>query len=238
MATIAPVRDSILTFWQKMALGIAAFIIFSFAQFSLRGMVDIRVAPIWIHLHALVMVAWLALFVIQPTLIRQGDIARHRKLGSFALIFAAAVVLLCGFSAVMTASMGRVPPMFTPPFFLALNFISLAGFAGMVVAAVLSARRDNEAHRRYIVGANVLLMEPALGRLLPMPLLAPWGEFVVMLIQLATLAIVARHDLKSLGYVHRATLASLAVVAVLHSLTEMVGRLPAMERIATSLAAG
>ncbi|MCJ2184069.1 hypothetical protein MTR62_15395 [Novosphingobium sp. 1949] len=214
----------------------AVFILFSFGQFALRGFVDLAAVPVWIHLHALVMLGWLGLFMLQPTLIRSGDLRRHRQFGALAIGFAVTLVCLGGFSALMSVRTGHVPSFFSPSYFLALNFFDLAAFALMVGAAVHAAVFDRTAHPRLIVGANVLLLDPALGRLLPMPLIQPWGEFVAMVIQLGVLALVARHDRARLGYVHRATLAGMAVVALAHTLTEMVGHLPALGALATALA--
>lgn len=56
-----------------------------------------------------------------------------------------------------------------------------------------------------MLGSTILILEPALGRLLPMPLIMPWGELLVMVIQLGVLWLVVRHDRASLGAVHPAT---------------------------------
>lgn len=234
MASIAGERSDPLTFWQKMAIGIAAFILFGFFQWAARGFVDIPRVPIWIHVHALVMVGWLGLFIYQPTLIKRGEPARHRRFGRIALALAALIVILGSFSAIMSIRTNHVPPFFTPAYFLALTHIGLALFVAMLVAAIVN-RRDTEVHRRLIVGANVLLMEPAYGRLLPMPLLGPWGETVGMVIQLGTLAIVARHDKATLGSVHRATLIAMVAVVANHVLYEIMGRTSLMASLAARI---
>ena len=237
MASIADARAGALSFWQKIALGIAIFILFGFFQWAARGFVDIPAVPIWIHAHALVMVAWLALFVIQPTLVKRDALAQHRRLGQIGLVLAAVVVALGSFSSIMAIRTAHVPPFFTPAYFLALTHIGLAAFAGMLAAAIVH-RRDTQAHRRFMVGANVLLMEPAYGRLLPMPLLGPWGETVGMLIQLGTLALVARHDRATFGHVHRVTIIAMAVVAGYHALFELLGRAPFTVSLAARIAGG
>ncbi|SLK07446.1 hypothetical protein [Novosphingobium mathurense] len=237
MASIADERSGALTFWQKMAIGIAAFILFGFLQWTARGFVDIARVPVWIHIHALVMVSWLGLFIYQPTLIKRGDPARHRRFGRIGMALAALIVILGSFASIMTIRTDHVPPFFTPAYFLALNHVGLALFAAMLVAAIVN-RHDTQMHRRLIVGANVLLMEPAYGRMLPMPLLAPWGETVGMLIQLGTLAIVARHDRATLGSVHRATLIAIGVVAANHALYEAMGRTSLMAELAARITGG
>lgn len=237
MASVAEERVGALSFWQKMAIGISAFILFGFFQWAARGFVDISAVPIWIHLHALIMVAWLALFMAQPTLVKRDSLARHRQLGWVGMGLAAMVVILGSFASIMAIRTAHVPPFFTDAEFLALTHIGLAAFIAMLVAAVVN-RRDSQAHRRYIVGANVLLMEPAYGRLLPMPLIVPWGETVGMLIQLGTLAIVARHDKATLGHVHRVTIIAMAVIVADHALFELLGRMPFTASLAAGIASG
>ena len=60
---------------------IVLFILFCFAQFSLRGFVDIRTAPPVVHAHAAIMLIWLGLFVTQNILAERGQLglvgARH-----------------------------------------------------------------------------------------------------------------------------------------------------------------
>src|SRR3546814_1768620 len=70
-----------LSFWAKMTIGISAFIIFGFAQFGLRGMVDYAHAPMVMHLHGIAMLAWLSLLMTQAVLAGRGGLALHRKLG-------------------------------------------------------------------------------------------------------------------------------------------------------------
>lgn len=237
MASVADARTGALSFWQKMAIGIAVFVLFSFLQFAARGLVDIPAVPVWIHFHALVMVAWLGLFVVQPTLVKRDALARHRQLGRVGVVLAALIVIVGSLSAIMSIRTAHVPPFFTPAYFLALTHIGLASFVIMLAAAIAS-RRDTATHRRFIVGANVLLMEPALGRILPMPLLGPWGETAAMLVQLATLAIVARHDKATLGHVHWATVTGMTAIVVTHALVEFFARVPFTASLAASIAGG
>ncbi|HKT84912.1 MAG TPA: hypothetical protein VJQ77_02370 [Novosphingobium sp.] len=235
MASVADARAGTLSFWQKIAIGIAVFILFSFLQWAARGFVDIPAVPIWIHIHALAMVSWLGLFIIQPTLVKRDMLAWHRRLGRIGLALAALIVGLGSFAAIMAIRTAHVPPFFTPAYFLALTHVSLAAFAGAVIAAVVT-RRATQTHRRFIVLATVLLMEPAYGRLLPMPLLGAWGETVGMFIQLGVLVLVARHDERTLGHVHRATITGMIVVAAVHSLIELLARFPVTAALAGGIA--
>jgi hypothetical protein len=57
-------------------------------------------------------------------------------------------------------------------------------------------RRQSEWHRRLMLGSGILLLEPALGRMLPMPLLGPWGPFIEMCLQLGFVLVLARYDMR------------------------------------------
>ena len=225
MATRAQASTNRMTFWQKMALGLALFIAFGFAQFSARGFVDFGHIPAYIHLHALVMLGWLGVTVAQPLFAERRDRALHRRLGWIGAVFAALVVGLGSFVSIKTIAAHHVPPFFTPPYFLALTQVGLIAFAGLVGAAIIR-RRETQWHRRLIIGSTVMLMEPALGRILPMPLIMPWGEWAVLGVQLGALAIVAGHDRRTLGAIHPATIACMAVVAITHVVVELLAIAP------------
>lgn len=81
MATIAQSVSREERFYQKMALGLAIFIVFGFAQFAARGFVDYGGVPIIFHIHGLVMISWLSVLVVQTTLVARDNLAAHRKLG-------------------------------------------------------------------------------------------------------------------------------------------------------------
>ena len=69
MATNAEGATRAELFWHRMAIGLAVFIVLGFLQFALRGFVDPVAAPFWVHLHGVAMLAWLALLIVQPTLV-------------------------------------------------------------------------------------------------------------------------------------------------------------------------
>jgi len=210
MATVAgAVRAE--RFWQRMAIGLAVFILFGFLQFAARGYVDPARVPPWVHLHGLAMVAWLGVLVAQPTLVMRGDLARHRRLGWIAAGLAALIVALGIFAGVASLVLHRYPPFFTPPYFLALTTVEALVFGAMVVAAIRNRRRTDW-HRRLMIGATIVILEPALGRILPMPLMIGWSDIPVALCQLLAVGIVALHDRRTLGHVHPATRAVAGVV--------------------------
>lgn len=222
-------------FFVRYAIILAAFIMFGFLQFAARGFSSFGTAPAIVHLHGGLMVAWLGIFIAQNMLVHKGELGIHRKLGWFS----AALVLVISITMAMTGyhavDTGRQPPFFTPPYFLALTFVGAFVFAGMVLWAV-TLRKQVQWHRRVMLGSMFILLEPALGRLLPMPLIMPWGEWLTLAIQLLFVWVLARHDRKVLGSVHAATNAVAAILILSHVAFEVIAVLPPMIGFAEALA--
>jgi hypothetical protein len=223
------------SFFVRYAIVIAAFILLGFVQFALRGYSNPITAPPLVHLHGALMVSWLGIFVAQNLLVRRGELAIHRKLGWTAaaiLPLIAVTGIWVGYNAVATH---RLPPFFTDSFFLALTGIGSLTFAGLVAWAI-TLRGQVQWHRRVMLGAMFILLEPALGRLLPMPLLGKWGEWTILAVQLVFIVVLARHDRKQLGVVHPATMAVATIVIAEHVLIETVAILPPVVAFAQKLA--
>lgn len=227
MATVAARISREESFYQNMAIGLAAFILFSFGQFAARGFVDYRAVPLVVHVHAAAMVSWLGLLVVQSTLAQRLDLAMHRRLGWLGLGIVLAIPPLAIAVCVTALRLHFVPPFFTPAFFLSLVAVESLTFAGVVVAAI-AMRRRTAWHRRFMIGATIILLEPAFGRTLPMPLMGIWGEWVAMVLQLVVVAIMARHDRTSRGKVHAATAVVAALVVLTHVVDTLLGMTPRM----------
>lgn len=224
-------------FWHRMAIGLAIFILFGFLQFALRGFVDPVAAPFWVHLHGLAMLAWLALLIAQPTLVTRDNLVRHRQLGQIGGLLAIFITCLGVFTGVASLALNRFPPFFTPPYFLALTVIESLVFGAMVAWAI-RRRRATDWHRRLMIGATIVILEPALGRLLPIPLMGPWAEPAVALCQLFAVAIVAAYDRRSRGAVHPATWMIAAVVIATRVAISLLSMTPPVIALATRLAGG
>ena len=222
-------------YFTRFTIGLALFILLGFVQFSLRGFVDVRKAPILTHLHGGLMVAWLGLAVVQNITAQTSRINLHRKLGwiSAALVGG---ILVTGIAVAFDALAGhRAPPFFSAPYFLALTTLEPIGFAVLVVWGV-SLRQKTQWHRRIMLGATIVILEPALGRLLPMPLLSGWGEWIILTIQLGVLSLLAKHDRFVLGRVHPATLSLMVTVATIHLSVTTLSKVPSFARFAEALA--
>jgi hypothetical protein len=184
------------------------------------------------------MVSWLGMFVLQSVLISRMQVQLHRTLGWLTVGIATAVVVVGSYTGIHAVALGIVPPFFSPAFFLAVNQLGIAAFALTVVLAVVF-RRQVQWHRRLIIGSGIIIAEPALGRLLPMPLLGQsGGELAILGVQLLMVAAIARHDRKMLGQVHPATLVVAGITVSVHLLVEIASSLPVTAQLAASIAAG
>jgi hypothetical protein len=238
MATLAAAHFSgDQRFYSRMAIGISVFILFGFMQFAARGFVDYRAAPLWVHLHGVVFVSWLGVFVTQNLLAERGAIAVHRKLGWAGVVLAIGMVLMGSFTAIRALDLHRQPPFFEPPYFLALTHVGLTFFIAAVTAAIVT-RRQTEWHRRLMLIATVLITEPAFGRLVPIPLLgAEGGETLVAVLQIGILAIAMLHDRRHRGAVHPALWWGVGLIVAMHLSVSLFSRFPPVIAMAQSLAA-
>lgn len=236
MATAFNARAGRVSFWAKMTVGMSAFIVFGFAQFALRGFVPFRHVPIVFHVHGIVMLSWLGLLCTQALLAGNSTGLRvHRRLGWASIGMVPIVVALTSATCLIALKVAIFPPFFTPAYFLALVHVSLVIFA-LLVATAIVRRADAGWHKRLLLGSTILLMDPALGRVLPMPFIMPWGEWLAMAIELAMVALIARHDRGETGAIHPATaVVALAVIAS-HVVTELLAVTPAWIAFATPFA--
>lgn len=198
-------------FFLFMAIAIAATVIGGFGSFALRGLVNARAAPFWVHLHGAVFMAWTLLYVAQAALAASGSLALHRRMGWSALGLATVMVPLGAVTAMMAVVRNRVPPFFTPEIFLALSALELAAFVLLLVLAI-RARRRSDWHKRLMLCAMVAIIGPAFGRILPMPLLGPMGGLAVLVGQLSFLLVAIAHDVVTRRHIHPAYGVGAAVI--------------------------
>ncbi len=222
-------------FWHRMAIGLAIFIVFGFLQFALRGFVDPVAAPFWVHLHGVAMLAWLALLIVQPTLVSRDNLALHRRLGWIGAGLALFITGLGIFTGLASLVLNRFPPFFTPPYFFALTTVESLVF-GLMVWAAIRRRHTTAWHRRLMIGATIVILEPALGRILPMPLMIGWSDIPIGLIQLGVVGIIALYDRRTLGRIHPATKAIAAIVIAVRITIYLLAMTPPVIALAERLA--
>ncbi|MFM5917458.1 MAG: hypothetical protein ACKOOL_07995 [Novosphingobium sp.] len=178
-------------------------------------------SPLVVHAHALTFMGWVAIFVTQATLGARGQIDQHRKLAKLAIAWMGLMIVMGTVVTVRMIRNGTVPFFFRPQHFLIFDPMSVLFFAGMVLYAV-SRRSQTDWHVRLQLGAMAILMGPAFGRLLPMPLLQPWSwecaAAACAIFPLIGMGI----DLKRRGSVHPAWYVSLGALIAMVVVTDAV----------------
>jgi hypothetical protein len=152
-----------------------------------------------IHVHALSFTGWILLGAVQPWLVQSGNVAAHRRWGTFGAGLAFLVWALGNWAAVEAMHVGY-RGLGDPHAFYAITFFSIQAFA-IIVALGIWKRRDAEAHSRLMLLSNAAILEAAVGRL-PLDLVvatAPVSFYVG-----ADLVILAGalHDRLNRGRVH------------------------------------
>ena len=178
-------------------------------------------SPVRVHVHAVLFMGWVAIYLTQNSLVAIGRIDLHRKLGWVAAGWMVAMVV-SGF--VVTVAMvrsGTVPFFIQPLHYLIFDPVAIATFAGLTTAAIL-LRRRTEWHRRLHFCGMTILIGPAIGRLLPMPLLQPWSLEAAFAVALLFPIAGVRADIKRGGRVHPAWKWGIAAILGSFVLTQAV----------------
>ena len=194
-------------FFTGMALAILATVVVGFARsFFLRPLF-----PDWptpseaiFYVHGAFFAAWIALLVIQASLVAAGRTQRHRSIGPYGAVLAAAMVVLGTVAALIAARRAtgftQIP---VPPLqFLAIPMFDMILFATFVWLAVAN-RRDPQAHKRWMLLATINLVTAAIAR---WP--GVFGSGPIVFFGLTDLFIVALAiwDFRARGRLHRVTL--------------------------------
>jgi hypothetical protein len=131
-------------------------------------------SPPLVHAHAIMFMGWVTIYLFQNVLVTTGRMDLHRRLGWVAAGWIVPMIVLGFGVTVAMVRRGQVPFFFRPLHFLLFDPLSLVTFAGLTGSAIL-LRNKTEWHRRLHLCGMAMLMGPGFGRLLPMPLLAPWA---------------------------------------------------------------
>lgn len=131
-------------------------------------------SPPLVHAHAIVFMGWVAIYLTQNVLVATDRVDIHRRLGWMAVGWLGPMVLLGFLVTLAMVRRGQVPFFFRPLQFLVFDPLTLVAFAGLTLTAV-RLRNRTEWHRRLHFCGMAMLLAPAFGRLLPMPLLQPWA---------------------------------------------------------------
>ncbi len=179
--------------WVSLAVGLVIFAGFAHSYY-LKFAFAQPALPWLVHLHGLLMSAWVVLFASQTWLVANHRVDLHRRLGIFGVVMVVLIPIIGSMTAIEGARLGHSPgppPLvfLTVPLFDVLAFTALAG-------AALALRRRTDWHRRLMLTATLNLLPPALGRFAPLYLHLPGLPFAFGLTDLLLLGAVAYDTLQ------------------------------------------
>lgn len=160
--------------------------------------------------HGATFTAWMALFIIQTSLIAARRVALHRRLGLAGVALAGLMVVVGYVTAVGAARRGASPPGADSLQFLVVPLFDLALFAGFVVAAVLQ-RRNKEAHKRLMLLGYISIIAAGVARL---PGVLPYGPFVFFGIAYGLSLLGVAYDQWSRQRIHRVYYWGIALLVI------------------------
>ncbi len=224
MATIAqpPLAPTVgdERFFLRAAIVMTAFIVAGFS-FQLAMGRSTFASPVRVHVHAVLMMGWVGIYLLQNIFVATDRIALHRKLGWVAAVWMVPMIVSGFVVTVAMARNGTVPFFFQPLHFLIFDPVALLTFGGLTAAAVL-LRRRTEWHRRLHFCGMTILLAPAFGRLLPLPFLQPWAWEATVAVTLLFPLAGMWADVRRSGRVHAAWKWGLGTIVASFLLTQAV----------------
>lgn len=169
------------------------------------------------HIHGAAYFAWIALYTWQSQLVAAGRTARHRSIGLFAFTLSGAMLPL-GIWMLLVATGERLAA--GSPAAYPLGFYSLfdmLSFGALIAAAVATAMRRTDWHKRFMYATAITLIGPSISRWFgAIPVFPPWTDMGPNLLADLLFIPLALYDRRTLGRVHPATLAAVLAIVPVH----------------------
>lgn len=211
-------------FYSGMALLIFASVFVGFAPtWFLRGHFGTAppLKPL-VLLHGTLMTSWIALFVVQAGLISARQHKVHMRLGLATVALGAAIVVV----GLLTAA--RQP---FPPGFFTVPFLDIVAFA-VLLAGGFAARRDPQTHKRLMLCATAVMLQPGVARIAFIPSTTMLGGYLTTAIAFLLATPLLAWDYVQRGRPHKGTLIGLGVLASDQLIGFVIGRNETWLRVA------
>ena len=226
-------------FYTGMALAMIALVAIGFGpSFYLRGTMHFprpnpSITPL-VMLHGIVFTLWMLLFATQASLVGMNRRDLHMRLGLAGITLAALLVPIMYLTAVGQVARANQPPFTTPLAWTVVPLVAIPAFVALVWLG-WKYRRDAQAHKRLMLGAALLMMDPAIGRL---PLAPPTltGHAIMGLLAWLMVLPLFWWDWRTRGGLHWATKVGAGLFAVMVLVPIVVlAWVPGWERVAAML---
>jgi len=162
-------------------------------------------APWQYHVHGVIFMSWLGLYLVQHWTASRGKFALHAQTGKAAYFLIPTMVVAGLLIMVTVARRNGGPFFFNVSEFLISNSALLLCFGALAWWA-LRVQRHIGWHRRLMLCAMAILTGPGIGRLVPAPLLIPYAWFIITAATWVFPIIGIIADKRNLGRIHPAYL--------------------------------
>lgn len=175
--------------------------------------------------HGVVFTLWTVVFVAQALLVNAGRRDVHRKLGVAGMALAVLMLPVMYVTAAAQVARANQPPFTDPLTWTAVPLLAVAFLAPLLWLGWRHSRRDLQAHKRLMLGAMIMVVQPAIGRL---PLAPPtlMGFGILLAISWLLFIPLIQWDRHSLGRVHWATALGASLYAVSLALQQFFLAMP------------
>ncbi len=203
-----------------------AFLLTVFAGFSrtfyLRPYFQTQPLIPLLILHGSLFSSWIALLLIQTTLVASKRTRVHRKLGIAGGVLAALMIIVGTITGIVRAKLVVAPPGFTSQLvFLTIPLGDMLVFA-ILIGAAFYFRNRVDIHKRLMLLATITLMPAAVARL-PLAFFEQGGPWVFFGISDLFIVPLLIFDFVTRGRPHRATIFGGALLVISHPLRIVVG---------------
>jgi hypothetical protein len=215
-----------------------AFVITVFAGFAptfyLRPYFDTRPLIPLLIFHGIIFTSWLALLVIQTTLVAANRTRIHRRLGIAGGALAVLMIIIGTMTAIIRAKVAP-PPLegVSALVFLTIPLGDMLVFA-ILVGAAFYFRRRADVHKRLMLLATIAILPAAVARL-PFAFIQQYGPLAFFGLSDLFIVPCIIYDCVTRGRPHRATILGGALVVISHPLRLVIGNTHAWLVFATWL---
>ena len=208
-------------FFAGMAVAMALVVLAGFARSFFFSFLYEEPAPFAppetiFYVHGVIAAVWMALLIVQPSLIRQNKLALHRKLGMFGAALAVLIVTVGIWATLVAAARPEgflgVP---VPP----LEFLAIIGFNiimfGVLVGFAIGYRDRGQYHKRLMLLATTNLLQAAVVRI-PLDFIVNGHPLISFLLPYVFILALVIWDWRTIRRIHPATLwGGLAIIGSL-----------------------
>jgi uncharacterized membrane protein YozB (DUF420 family) len=172
-------------------------------------------------LHGIIFSSWIALFIIQTSLIATKKTRVHMRLGIAGGVLAALMIIIGSVTAIVRAKGPSPIPGVNPLSFLTIPLFDMLVFA-ILISLAFYFRRQVDVHKRLMLLATIGILPAAVARI-PINFIATGGPLAFFGLTDLLIIPCLIFDMLTRGRPHRATVLGGALIVISHPLRLLIG---------------